>query len=130
MTRNIWHRTAFKSIKGEVEVAQDDWTLVNPAGEALARLYKVSGGPQDGRWYWTVLFRPDGVIGKRLLLDLAPLKAHKRMVKIFTIDDTPCDSFSSILINDVTDCRTETDPVENCLDHLTLKSLSPVQLTK
>jgi hypothetical protein len=63
MTRNIWRRTAFTSINGEVEVAPDDWTLLNPDGEPLARLYKVSGGPQDGRWYWTVLFRPDGSVG-------------------------------------------------------------------
>ena len=35
----------------------------DPSGEPLARLYKVMGGPQDGRWYWTVLFMPDGSVG-------------------------------------------------------------------
>jgi hypothetical protein len=68
MTRNIWRRTAFRSASGGVEVAQDDWTLLRPSGEPLARLYlarlyKVTGGPQSGRWYWTVLFRPDGSVG-------------------------------------------------------------------
>jgi hypothetical protein len=63
MTRNIWRRTAFRSASGDVEVAQDDWTLLRPSGEPLARLYKVTGGPQSGRWYWTVLFRPDGSVG-------------------------------------------------------------------
>jgi hypothetical protein len=63
MTRSIWRRTAFKSASGGVEVAQDDWTLLRPSGEPLARLYKVAGGPQDGRWYWTVLFRPGGSVG-------------------------------------------------------------------
>jgi hypothetical protein len=63
MTRNIWRRTAFRSASGGVEVAQDDWTLLRPSGEPLARLYKVTGGPQSGRWYSTVLFRPDGSVG-------------------------------------------------------------------
>jgi hypothetical protein len=55
MTRNSWRRTAFTSINGNVEIAPDDWTLLDPSGEPLARLYKVFGGPQDGQWYWTVL---------------------------------------------------------------------------
>jgi hypothetical protein len=63
MTRNVWRRTAFKSASGGVEVAQDDWTLLRPSGEPLARFYKVTGGPQRGRWYWTALFRPDGSVG-------------------------------------------------------------------
>ena len=64
MTRNSWRRTAFESISGDVEIAPDDWTLLDPFGEPLARLYKVFGGPQNGQWYWTVLFMPDGSVGK------------------------------------------------------------------
>jgi hypothetical protein len=63
MTRNSWRRTAFTSINGNVEIAPDDWTLLDPSGEPLARLYKVFGGPQDGQWYWSVLFMPDGSVG-------------------------------------------------------------------
>lgn len=58
MTRNKWRRTDLNG-----EIAPDDWTLLDPSGEPLARLYKVFGGPQDGRWYWTVLFMPDGSVG-------------------------------------------------------------------
>jgi len=58
MTRNKWRRTDLNG-----EIAPDDWTLLDPSGEPLARLYKVFGGPQDGRWYWTVLFRLDGSVG-------------------------------------------------------------------
>jgi hypothetical protein len=63
MTRDRWRRTAFEDRGGNVEIAPDDWTLLDPSGEPLARLYKVMGGPQDGRWYWTVLFMPDGSVG-------------------------------------------------------------------
>ena len=59
MTRNKWRRTDLNG-----EIALDDWILLDPSGEPLARLYKVFGGPQDGRWYWTVLFMPDGSVGK------------------------------------------------------------------
>ena len=58
MTRNKWRRTDLNG-----EIAPDDWILLDPSGEPLARLYKVFGGPQDGRWYWTVLFMPDGSVG-------------------------------------------------------------------
>jgi hypothetical protein len=63
MTRNNWRRTAFESTSGDVEIVPDDWTLFDPSGVPLARLYKVMGGPQDGRWYWTVLVMPDGSVG-------------------------------------------------------------------
>ena len=53
----------FTSINGNVEIAPDDWTLLDPSDEPLARLYKVFGGPQDGQWYWSVLFMPDGSVG-------------------------------------------------------------------
>ena len=59
MTRNKWRRTDLNG-----EIAPDDWTLLDPSGETLARLYKVFGGPQNGRWYWSVLFMPDGRVGK------------------------------------------------------------------
>ena len=49
MTRNKWRRTDLNG-----EIAPDDWTLLDPSGEPLARFYKVFGGPQNGQWYWTV----------------------------------------------------------------------------
>ena len=58
-----------------------------------------------------VLFRPDGVIGRRFAVDLAPLKADKRVVKIFELADTSCDQVGSFLINDVIECKAESGPV-------------------
>ncbi len=63
MTRNTWRRTVFTSINGNDEIAPDDWTLLDLSDKPLARLYKVTGGPQDGRWYWSVLFMRDGSVG-------------------------------------------------------------------
>ncbi len=96
------------------------YMVIDNRGDAAFSVFKLD----------LVLFRPDGVIGKRLILDLAPIKAHKRTVKIFPVEGTPCDGFANMLINDVSECRTDAGPVENCLARLDLKSLSSVQLSK
>jgi hypothetical protein len=77
-----------------------------------------------------ILFHTDGVIGRRLMLDLAPLKSAKKTVKMFDLDGTACDKIGSFLVHDVMECKADTGPVEKCLDAITLKSLSNVQITK
>ena len=82
-----------------------------------------------------VLFQTDGVIGRRVALDLAPLRAKKRSVKLFDLDGTKCEDIASLLINDVMDCKmtptggsAATDP--GCLDRIALKSITKVQISK
>jgi len=77
-----------------------------------------------------VLFRPDGVIGRRFAINLAPLRPDKRTVKLFDMDGTPCDQVGSILINDVIECKTEAGPVDDCLTHISVSTLTNAQLTK
>ena len=77
-----------------------------------------------------VLFRPDGVIGKRFAVDLAPLKADKRTVKLFDIEDMACEDVGSFLINDVMECKADTGPLTDCLKELTVSSRTNVELTK
>jgi hypothetical protein len=77
-----------------------------------------------------VLFKPDGVIGKRFAVDLAPLKASKRAVKLFDIEGTACEEVGSFLINDAMECKAASGPVDDCLKDLALSTLTNVQLTK
>ena len=77
-----------------------------------------------------VMFQTDGVIGRRFAIDLAPVKATKRAVKLFDLDGLACDGIGSLLINDVVECKTDSGPVENCLTGITVKSLTSVQLNK
>jgi len=44
---------------GDVEILADDWSLAD-GGLSIARIYRVRGGPQDGRWAWFVQVGPDG----------------------------------------------------------------------
>lgn len=77
-----------------------------------------------------VVFGTDGIIAKRIALDLAPLKAAKRSVKLFDLENIACDGVGSLLVNDVLDCRTEAGPASDCLARLKLSSLTKAQITK
>jgi hypothetical protein len=77
-----------------------------------------------------VLFQPDGVIARRFAVDLAPLKAAKTTVKLFDIEGLACDKISSLLVNDVLDCKTDAGTVPECLAHMTLTSVAGPALTK
>jgi len=77
-----------------------------------------------------IVFRPDGVIGRRFAADLGPIKPNKRTVKLFDLDDTSCDQIGSILINDVLDCKVGDAQEADCLADITPSSLAKAQLTK
>jgi hypothetical protein len=77
-----------------------------------------------------VVFRPDGVIGRRFAIDLAPIKPSKRTVKLFELADTPCEEVGSFLINEVMECKGDAGAIDDCLKDITVSSRSKVQLTK
>lgn len=77
-----------------------------------------------------VLFRPDGVIGQRFAVELAPLKAKKRTVKLFDVADTACDEVGSFLINDVMECKASAGDTTDCLADISVSSRTENQLTK
>ena len=77
-----------------------------------------------------VLFHSDGVIGRRFAVDLGPVKANKRTVKLFDLEGTACGEVGSFLINDVMECKAESGPVADCLNDITVSTLTEAQLTK
>jgi hypothetical protein len=77
-----------------------------------------------------VLFQPDGVIGQRFAVDLAPLRPSKRTVKLFDIANTPCDEVGSFLLNDVMECKDQSGDVADCLQQIAVSSRTSNQLTK
>lgn len=58
-----WRRTSFTRLDGRVDVAEDDWNIYDPGppGLPIARIYKVTGGPNADRWAWAVQVAQDGV---------------------------------------------------------------------
>jgi len=77
-----------------------------------------------------VLFQTDGIIGRRFALDLAPIRAKKRSVKLFDLDGVKCETVGSFLINDIMECKSGGSDESACLDRLALSTRSNVQLSK
>jgi hypothetical protein len=77
-----------------------------------------------------VLFQTDGVVGRRLALDLAPVRPDKKSVKLFDLEGTECDQIGSFLVNDVIECRAATGQANDCLARLKVKSLTKAQFSK
>ena len=50
-----WRRTVIGG-----KIVNDDWVMLDAAGQALARIYRIVGGPKDGRWAWFIQVDPDG----------------------------------------------------------------------
>ena len=82
-----------------------------------------------------MLFGSDGVISKRIALDLAPLAAKKTAVRLFDLADSACDSIAKVLVSDVLACQTgkappPDEPAQVCLDRLQVSARGKVELTK
>jgi len=78
-----------------------------------------------------VMFDQDGLINRRLALDVAPLRADKTSVKLFDIEGLPCEDINQILINDVIECAIasgEGDP--DCVALLETSSRNATALIK
>ena len=84
----------------------------------------------DGLKLDLVLFRPDGVIGQRIAVELAPLKPKKRTVKLYDVAGISCDEVGSFLINEVMECKTSTGEAPDCLQDISVSSRTGNQLTK
>lgn len=77
-----------------------------------------------------VLFRNDGIVDQRFFVDLAPLRKQKRLVKLFELSKVSCDDIGSFLVNDVVECRSDTESLDNCLARLSVSSLTKAKLSK
>jgi hypothetical protein len=96
------------------------YMVIDNPGDTAYSAYKID----------LVLFQTDGVIGKRFSIDLAPLRAKKKSVKLFDIDGLQCDKIGSMLINDVMECKSDTGSSGSCLQNLKTSTLTNVQLSK
>jgi hypothetical protein len=122
--------TATKSEDGAIEIQLNK---LEPHGNQCRAYFVIIN--KDGANYQVlkldlVLFQPDGVIGSRFVVDLAPVKSKKRTVKLFELANTSCDDIGSVLINEVMECRTDTGPVSDCLEDISVSSLTKAQLAK
>lgn len=110
---------------------------VPAAGNAAAgcRAYLVAtdpeGGPKvDQLRLDLVLFGTDGVISRRIALDVGPIGPGRIQVRPFELRDLACDSISQILINDTIICKIGGADQTDCMDKLKTSSRVPTKLLK
>jgi hypothetical protein len=82
-----------------------------------------------------ILFGTDGIISRRLAVEVGPLPAEKTVVRLFDLSGTPCDSIGHILLNDVLSCQVGTaasssDPRAACLTRIAVSSRAKAPLTR
>jgi hypothetical protein len=102
--------------------------------EAGCRIHLVlenrSSGGFEGYKLDLVLFGRDGIIARRIAVDVAPLRARKRSVKLFDVNDLACSGIGSVLVNDVLDCRGTAGESDDCIDALAVSTRAEVSFSK
>ncbi|MCC7274594.1 MAG: hypothetical protein IT561_18140 [Alphaproteobacteria bacterium] len=78
-----------------------------------------------------VVFDKGGVVARRLALDVGPLRAEKRGVKVFDLAGLGCADVSSVLVNDVIECGGKDQAKDqDCVALLEVRSRTAAKLTK
>ena len=77
------------------------------------------GGDRDTLKLDLALFNTEGAVYRRMIVDLAPVRSAKTIVKTFAADGD-CAQLGSLLVNEVAAC-TPGEPA-TCLDDLALSS--------
>lgn len=110
---------------------------VQAAGGAAAgcRAYLVAtdpeGGPKvDAMRLDLVLFGTDGVIARRIALDVGPVQPGRMQVRPFELRDLPCDGIGQILVNDALICKIGGADQTDCLDRVRTASRVAAKLVK
>jgi hypothetical protein len=106
------------------------------AGAAAGcRAYLVASDPEGGPKVDTlrldlVLFGTDGVIARRIALDVGPVQPGRMQVRPFELRDLACDSIGQILVNDALICKIGGVDQTDCLDKLRTTSRVTTKLVK
>ena len=102
--------------------------------DGACRAYLVLDNPTDASFdsfkLDLVLFGTDGIILRRMAVETAPLRAEKKVVKLFDIAGAACTEIGSVLVNDVIGCSNAQGEREDCITGLKVGSRVSAQMTK
>ena len=110
---------------------------VAASGTATAgcRAYLVANDPEGGPKFDAlrldlVLFGTDGVIARRIALDVGPVQPGRTQVRPFELRDLACDSIGQILVNDALICKVGGADQTDCLDKVKTASRVSTKLAR
>ena len=70
-----------------------------------------------------ILFGREGIIARRLAIDVGPLPAGRTQARIFDLAAQPCEGIGQVLLNDILACGGTDAPTRNtCIDRSVLAS--------
>jgi len=69
-----------------------------------------------------LVFGKDGVISRRLAVDVGPLPAEKTTARVFDLNSQDCAGIGSLLLNDLLSCGPAPNGGSACLSRLALSS--------
>ena len=88
-------------------------------------------GPSYSEFDMEVLvFDTDGIIQKRLAVNLAPVKKGRTTVYIAALADLQCQAVGEVLVNGFFACMADGTAVSDCVDRVDLSSRGSVKLFK
>lgn len=77
-----------------------------------------------------VIFGSDGIVERRLAVQVAPLPPGKTSLKAFELDGLPCERIGRLLLNDIMDCADGTGSRGDCLDLLSTTTRTSIPFIK
>ncbi|MEM6546280.1 MAG: Tat pathway signal sequence domain protein [Pseudomonadota bacterium] len=111
--------------ENRVKIELNKLEAQSDACQAFILIENGSGTAFDSLSLDLVLFDVEGVIARRLAVEMAPLRVGKTSVKVFGIDGLSCDAIGRILVNDVLSCKADGVDPTTCLDMIETTSRAP-----
>lgn len=98
--------------------------------DGACRAYLVTQNLTDTRFEAVqldvVMFDNDGIVARRLAVQIGPMPPAKTSLKVFDIQNLACDDIGQLLLNDVLECRDAHRERDDCLSLLTVSQRGAV----
>ena len=101
--------------RGTVEVELNKLEPVDDACRAYLVTQNLTDTRFDSFQLDVVMFDIDGIVARRLAVQIAPMAVDKTSLKVFDIRNLQCGDIGQLLLNDVLECRSDADARDDCL---------------
>ena len=102
--------------------------------DGACRAYLVTQNLTDARFdavqLDVVMFDNDGIVARRLAVQIGPMPKNKTSIKVFDIKDLACQDIGQLLLNDVIECRDDSGARDDCLSLLSVSQRGNVPFIK